>query len=241
MKPPYLSVIIPAHDEERRLPQTLVQVFDFLSNQAFEWEVIVIENGSSDDTYKVALSFQQSYPNLVVLSEKQAGKGLAVRRGMLYARGVYRFMCDADLSMPVEQILRFLPPECEGYDIAIGSREAPGSVRYNEPFHRHWGGRLINLVIRGLALPGLKDTQCGFKCFRAEIAQDLFSSQVLDGWAFDVEVLYIARMRGYNIVEVPIDWYFNPETKLKPFSDAIHMALDVWRIRRNAKSGYYAK
>jgi dolichyl-phosphate beta-glucosyltransferase len=160
---------------------------------------------------------------------------------MLEARGQYRFMCDADLSMPVDEINRFIPPLQADFDLAIGSREAPGAVRYNEPFYRHLGGRLINLTIRLLALPGMQDTQCGFKCFRAEVAQDLFAGLTLDGWSFDVELLYIARKRGYRIAELPIPWYFMTESKVNLIRDTLKMVLDILTIRRNDRNGLYRR
>lgn len=236
---PFLSVIIPAHNEEQRLPTSLEQIFSFLHSQAYSSEVLVVENGSSDRTLEIAHSFSRRFPQLRVLQSNQRGKGLAIQQGMLAAHGAYRFMCDADLSMPFEQVNRFLPPALSGFDIAIGSREAPGAVRYNEPPYRHWGGRGINLIIRLLALPGLRDTQCGFKCFRAAVADDLFSVQTLPGWSFDIEILYIARQRGYRITEVPIDWYHSPESKLSVWSDALQMILDIFSIRRNARRGLY--
>jgi glycosyltransferase involved in cell wall biosynthesis len=236
---PLLSIVIPAHNEERRLPVTLEQVFRFLATQSYAAEVLVVENGSSDRTLQVAEGFSRQNDCLRVLQNQARGKGLAVQRGMLAARGEYRFMCDADLSMPIEEINRFLPPILDAFDIAIGSREAPGSVRYNEPAYRHLGGRAINLAIRWLALPGLHDSQCGFKCFRAAMAEDLFRRQTLPGWSFDIELLYIARMRGYRVVEVPIDWYFNPESKLSVVKDAIRMVLDILLIRRNARRRVY--
>ena len=179
MTSPFLSIIIPAHNEEIRLPRTLRQVFAFLEKQSYSAEVIVVENGSSDRTLEMAREFASRHPNLIVIHEEQAGKGNAVRRGVLEAHGEYRFICDADLSMPIEELEKFLPPVLNGFDIAIASREAPGAVRYNEPSYRHWGGRAINLVIRLLILPGLNDTQCGFKCFRAEAAEKIFRQQTL--------------------------------------------------------------
>lgn len=232
-------MIIPAHNEEDRLPASLEQIFAFLNAQAYSSEVLVIENGSVDRTLEVAQSFSRRFPSLKVLQNEQRGKGLAIRIGMLAARGEYRFMCDADLSMPFEQVSRFLPPALTNFDIAIGSREAPGAVRYHEPPYRHWGGRGINLIIRLLALPGLHDTQCGFKCFRAHAAEDLFAVQTLPGWSFDIEILYIARRRGYRLVEIPIHWYYSPQSKLSIWSDAIQMIRDIFTIRRNARLGLY--
>jgi glycosyltransferase involved in cell wall biosynthesis len=156
---PFLSIIIPAYNEEDRLPQTLEQVFSFLNSQTYSAEVFVVENGSQDRTYQIAQSYKERYSQLRVLKAPGRGKGLAVRLGMLEAQGDYRFMCDADLSMPVSEINRFLPPDLTDFDIAIASREAPGAVRYNEPEYRHVGGRAVNLMIRLFAWPGLHDTQ----------------------------------------------------------------------------------
>jgi len=239
LRAPFLSIIIPAHNEEQRLPVTLEQVIAFLTAQAYPAEVLVVENGSVDGTYEIARSFQGRNPALRVLREQERGKGRAVQRGMLESCGEYRFMCDADLSMPVGEITRFLPPRLGNFDLAIGSRETPGSVRYNEPEYRHLGGRLVNLMIRLLALPGLHDTQCGFKCFRAPVAEELFARQTLTGWSFDIELLYVARRRGYRIVEVPIPWYFNPESKLSVVQDALVMVLDILKIHLNALRGRY--
>jgi dolichyl-phosphate beta-glucosyltransferase len=236
---PFLSIIIPAHNEERRLPGTLEQVIAFLQKRTYTAEILVVENGSQDRTYEVACAYARQFPQLRVYRERERGKGLAVRRGMLEARGEYRFMCDADLSMPVDEIDLFLPPHLSDFDVAIASREAPGAMRYHEPPYRHWGGRMMNAMIRLLVLPGLQDTQCGFKCFRAPAAQVLFGLQTLKGWSFDVEVLYLARKRGYRIVEVPIHWYFNPESKLHVLRDAFRMGVDIITIHLNNWRGVY--
>jgi dolichyl-phosphate beta-glucosyltransferase len=236
---PYLSIIIPAYNEEHRLPKTLVQVLSFIQVQDYPVEVIIVENGSQDRTFQIAQSFAERYPQFRVLKTNQQGKGLAVQLGMLEALGEYRFMCDADFSMPVTEINRFLPPILRTYDVAIASREAPGAVRYNEPHYRHLVGRIFNGLIRLLALPGLHDTQCGFKCFRGPVAEELFQRQTLTGWSFDVEVLYIARQRGYKVIEIPIPWYFNPESKISVMRDSIRMALDLLTIRFNGLRGIY--
>jgi len=236
---PFFSVIIPARNEEHRLPDTLKQVAAYLQAQPFEFEVLVVENGSTDNTLAIAQAFAAQNPQVRVLQNTQRGKGLAVKRGMLEARGEYRFMCDADLSMPITEISKFLPPALTGYDIVIASREAPGSIRYNEPIYRHLGGRGINLIIRLLALPGLQDSQCGFKCFTARAAEDLFRVQTLDGWSFDIELLFVARMWGYHLIEVPIHWYFQSESKVNAVRDALRMIRDIFTIRRNARRGLY--
>jgi dolichyl-phosphate beta-glucosyltransferase len=236
---PLLSIVIPAYNEEGRLSRTLERIFAFLDKQTYTTEVIVVENGSSDRTLELANLFAASHPNLIVLHEENPGKGNAVRLGMLKARGEYRFICDADLSMPIEEVNKFLPPALHDFDLAIGSREAPGAVRFNEPPYRHWGGRAINLVIRLLILPGLEDTQCGFKCFRAETAEELFRRQTLSGWSFDIELLYIARRRRLRITEIPIQWYFGADSKVNAIRDALRMISDIFRIHINGLRGRY--
>ena len=239
MTAPLLSIIIPAHNEERRLPQTLEQVLVFLKEQTYTSEVLIVENGSSDRTFEIAQEFASKHPDLRVLRESRSGKGLAVRRGMLEARGEYRFMCDADLSMSIDQVNTFLPPLSGDVDIAIASREAPGAVRDGEPSYRHIGGRVINFAIRMLILPGLQDTQCGFKCFRAGAAEQVFTRQTLSGWSFDIELLYIARRLGLTIRELPIHWRFGAGTKLRAVGDALRMLRDIIKIHLNALRGVY--
>ena len=235
---PFFSIVIPAHNEQNRLPGTLEKIFHFLEQQSFTSEVIVVENGSSDRTHEVAREFAKRHASLSVI-QSEKGKGAAVQRGMLEAKGEYRFMCDADLSMPVEEIVKFIPPKLQDFDIAIASREAKGSVRYNEPSYRHWGGRGINFLIQTLILPGLNDTQCGFKCFRAAVAEDVFNRQTLNGWSFDIELLYIARRHGYRIVEIPIHWYHFSDSKVSALRDAVRMISDIFRIHANARRGTY--
>ena len=238
MKPPFLSIIIPAHDEETRLPRALGQAFAFLEKQNYASEVIVVENGSRDHTLEVAQKFSRNFPSFHVLHENQPGKGRAIRRGVLEAGGEYRFLADADFSMPVEEINRFLPPACS-CDITIASREASGAIRYHEPAYRHLTGRVYNYLIRLLVLPGLQDTQCGFKCFRAAVAEDIFRFQTLTGWSFDVELLAIARRHGYIITEIGIPWYYNPGSKVNVLHDSWSMFFDLLAIRRNARRGVY--
>jgi dolichyl-phosphate beta-glucosyltransferase len=238
-KTPYLSIIIPAHNEERRLGNSLEKVAAFVQKQPFTTEIIVVENGSTDGTLELARRASRSIAGLTVIHENERGKGLAVRRGMLAATGTYRFFADADLSMPIAEVNRFLPPRLKEVELAIGSREAKGARRYNEPAYRNIAGRTFNLLVRLIVLPGLKDTQCGFKCFRGDIAEQVFSRQTFTGWSFDPEVLFIARQLGYHIREVPIPWYFNAESKVRLFHDSLGMMRDLFTIRRNAARGLY--
>jgi len=218
---------------------SLKKIRTFLQQQNYESEVLVIENGSTDDTLIIARSQIEMMPSLRVLEINERGKGLAVKTGMLAAKGQYRFMCDADLSMPIEQISRFLPPKLDQVDVAIGSREAEGARRFDEPLIRHKIGRVFNTIVRWMVLPDLQDTQCGFKCFTAKTVQDVFPLQTLNGMSFDAEVLFIARQKGYKIQEIPIDWYFNADSRVRLIKDSLKMGLDLLTIRRQSRRGYY--
>ncbi len=240
MQQPFLSIIIPAYNEESRLPETLSQVAEFIASQPYETEVLIVNNNSTDRTEEIIQDYSSRVPQMKGLFEPQPGKGAAVRCGMLQARGDYAFMCDADLSMPIAEVNRFLPPILEGYDLAIASREAEEAVRFNEPLIRHLGGRLMNWLIQLTILPGLEDTQCGFKCFSQSAAKDLFNHQTLVGWSFDIELLFIARIRGYSIREVAIPWYFHQESKIHALRDALKILQDIRVILRNSSRGIYA-
>ena len=239
--PPLLSIIVPAHNEENRLPQSLEAILKFVHTQPYESEIVIVENGSSDHTAQISQDYASRHPEIQALQEPVAGKGLAVRRGMLAAKGDFRFICDADLSMPIDEVNLFLPPQAPPFDIAIASREIPGAVRYDEPHYRHLIGRAFNLLVRVVTLPGLQDTQCGFKCFRAEAAEELFPLQTIAGWTFDVEILFIARTRGMQVIEIPINWYFNSGSRVRILRDSATMFADLFRIRLNNLKGVYAK
>jgi dolichyl-phosphate beta-glucosyltransferase len=236
---PFLSIVIPAYNEALRLPRTLAQVLEFARTQPFAVEVLLVDNASSDETRAIAEAATGASPFLRVLGESVRGKGAAVRTGALAATGEWVFFADADLSMPIEEILRFLPAHTADADIAIASREAVGAVRYNEPVRRHLMGRAFNYWVRLVAVPGIADTQCGFKCFRAAVARDLFSRLLVLDWTFDVELLLLARRSGYRIVEVPIHWTYQAQSRVHPLRDAWKMALGVLRIRWNALRGKY--
>jgi glycosyltransferase involved in cell wall biosynthesis len=236
---PYLlSIIIPAHNEERRVPAALEKIAAFLASQSFPAEVLVVDNGSCDRTCEVASAYADRLAALRVLRDERRGKGLAVRRGMLAARGQFRFLCDADLSMPIEQVMRFLPPARSGCDVGIGSREAPDSQVIDRPLRRQIG-RMFNLLVRGLGLTHHRDTQCGFKCFTAAAAEDIFRRQRLDGLAFDAEVLFLAERRGYRVEDVPISWRIDYDTRVRLVTDAVRMGIDLFRVRWNAWRGLY--
>jgi len=235
---PLLTIIIPAYNEERRLPPSLDKIVAFIQQQPEPMDVIIVENGSQDRTTEIAEAYAARYPFIRVMHSPK-GKGAAVKAGMLAGRGRYLFICDSDLSMPIEEVRKFLPPVLSDYDVAIASREGPGAHRYGEPWYRHLMGRVFNFIVRVLAIPGFQDTQCGFKSFRREVARDIFAAQTMTGFAFDVEALFIALRRGYKVVAVPINWYFDPDSRVRPIHDTYRMVRDVLRIRLNGWRGLY--
>jgi len=236
---PFLSLILPAHNEARRLAACLNQVKAFVNAQSYQSEVLLVENASTDDTLNLAKSFLETFPQLKIIKLEQAGKGNAIRTGMLQAEGQYRFIADVDFSMPIEEINKFLPPLLENPQLAIASREKPGSKRIGEPFYRHLIGRAFNFLVRLLVLPGIQDSQCGFKCFSAEVAEAIFPKQTLDGWSFDVELLCIAREMGFEIREVPITWTYQKGSRMNVLSQSWRMFKDLLLIRSNKRKGMY--
>ena len=245
MSRPFLTIIVPAYNEAQRLPHSLTKIATFLRAQSFTTEILVVENRSTDETSAVVRNFAQtvaaSDPFTLELLHSAPGKGAAVKTGMLVGKGDYLFICDADLSMPIEEVAKFLPPQQEpkGYDVAIASREIAGAVRHNEPFYRHLMGRVFNHVVRKLIIPGIEDTQCGFKMFTRDAAAQVFPHQTIDGWGFDPEILYISHIRGLLLVEVPINWYYMAESRVNPLVDTFTMVREVLRIRRNGLRGTY--
>lgn len=238
---PFLSIVIPAHNEEHRLPPSLDKIEAFLKDQPYTAEVVVVENGSTDNTVAVLEAYAQHRPYIRVMSVTTRGKGLAVKQGMLAARGEWRFICDADLSMPIEEISYFLTPESQQNELIIASREGKGSRRVGEPFYRHLMGRVLNWIVKLTILRGYEDTQCGFKMVKGEAADDLFSVQRMNGIGFDVELIYIAQKRGYKVREVPITWYFDADSRMRLVQDTLHILVEIWQIRQNWAKGFYAK
>jgi glycosyltransferase involved in cell wall biosynthesis len=234
-----LSVIIPAYNEERRLGATLAEVCGFLATQPWPWEVRVVDDGSRDRTAEIAAKAGASEPRVRVQREPHRGKGGAVKAGLLAATGEFRFICDADLSMPIAEIRRFLPPLLSDFDVAIGSREGMSARRVGEPAYRHFMGRVFNIGVRWLTLPGIQDSQCGFKMFTAEAVRAIFPQVTVEGWAFDVEVLTIARARRMRVVEVPIEWHYRRESQISMVRDGFAMLREVLRIRARAMRGLY--
>ncbi len=227
--------MIPAYNEEGRLPPTLDRLRAYLGQGSLAYEIVVVDDGSADFTSEVA----RVHGATVVRNDTNRGKGFAARRGMLLARGGRRLMTDADLSTPIEDLPRLMARLDEGYDIAIASRALPGSnIEVRQPAYREAMGRLFNVCVRVLAVPGLHDTQCGFKLFTAEAAEASFEPLRLDGFSFDVETLFIARRRGFRIAEVPVTWRNDEASRVGPMN-GFRAFLDLGRIRINGWRGLY--
>ena len=247
---PFLSVIVPAYNEERRLPQTLQRVSEYLSQQTYPSQVIVVDDGSRDQTAAVVENFSAAHPNVELIRNDHRGKGYAVRTGALHARGEIILFFDADSSTPIEDVEKLLPWFERGYGIVIGSREGAGAHRISEPFYRHVMGRVFNFLVRALTVRGIQDTQCGFKALRGDIAKEIFARARLYGedarpvtdamvTAYDVEVLFLGQKLGEKIKEVPVEWRYGTESKVNPLKDSWRNFRDVALVRWNDWKGLY--
>jgi glycosyltransferase involved in cell wall biosynthesis len=239
---PELSVIIPAYNEEARLPETLRRIFAYVRASGRETEVIVVDDGSRDRTADVAESFRGQFPALHVLPNGiNRGKGFSVRRGMLEARGRVVIFTDADLSSPIEEADKLLGA-LETHDVAIGSRALDRSLIsvHQSPF-REFAGQVFNLVVRVCLRLPFVDTQCGFKAFRREPCRILFEQQRIERFGFDPELLYLARHHGLRVVELPVRWAHSPATKVNMLRDSVQMFLDMFTIRWNSLLGRYPR
>jgi glycosyltransferase involved in cell wall biosynthesis len=242
---PYLSVVIPAYNEAARIGPTLRATVDWLSEQALLAEVLVVDDGSTDDTGGVvrALADELRRPEVrveLIESHPNRGKGHVVRAGMLTARGRLRLFMDADNSTPIHELPKLLDQIALGADVAIGSRRAAGATIANRPpwYRRAWS-RLANRVVQAGLLTGIQDTQCGFKLFTAIAAERVFRRATTPGWAFDLEVLALARRLGHRIDEVAVHWSDDRRTRIRPLRDAIRITREFLRIRRAFRRGAY--
>lgn len=238
---PALSVIIPAYNEQARLPYTLAEVQAFVCREDLDCEVIAVDNGSTDATSVVIQQAMSRFAALRLIRTDRRGKGLAVRTGMLAARGAVALFADADLSWSVEELVRFPALVSDETPVVVGSREGFGARRVGEPVYRHVMGRVFNGVVQTLAVPGIDDSQCGFKAFQTAAARQIFGRQTIDGFGFDVEVLYLARRLGYGIRVVPLGWEHKQNSRVEPLRDTLRMLSDVLRVRLNAWRRRYDK
>lgn len=246
-----LSIVVPAYNERQRIGATVARISHFMSAQPYTAELLVVDDGSEDGTAEMVEAMRNgASPAVRVLRGQHRGKAYTVRSGMLAARGRYVLFSDADLSTPIEEVSSFLPYFEEGYDVVIGSREAPGAQRFDEPATRHVMGRIFTRTVQLITGQRFEDTQCGFKAFTRDAAQQIFSRVQLYGanspvikrsrvTGFDVELLFIARKLGLRIREVPVRWYYSPGSKVDPLRDSFQNLLDVLKVRLYDFQGRY--
>jgi dolichyl-phosphate beta-glucosyltransferase len=236
---PELSVVIPAFNEAARLPKSLAHILEYLRGFGRTFEIVVVDDGSRDGTTDVVRAMSGDNV-VVVVNEQNRGKGYSVKRGMLLAKGQLRLMTDADLSTPIEELPRLLERLEQGVDVVIASRALDGSrIEVRQPPYREAMGRLFNVLVRLLVLPGLYDTQCGFKLFRGEAAAEAFALSQLNGFCFDVEVLYLVRRHGKKIAEIPVVWRNDAATRVSSLRGFLAF-VDLARIRLGGWTGRYS-
>lgn len=224
-----VSFIIPAYNEEPRLKGTLEKVLNYCKSAEFTYEIIIVDDGSSDRTIETCKEFE----NVTVISQPQnMGKGAAVRTGMLAAKGDYRIFSDADLSTPIHETNKILSFLKSGYDVCVGSRALDSSmIKVHQPFYREFMGKTFNRIVQMLVVKGIRDTQCGFKGFTAAAAENVFSKALINGFGFDVEILYLAKLSGLKIMEIPVEWYNDERSKVDPIKDPLRMFGEILKIR----------
>jgi dolichyl-phosphate beta-glucosyltransferase len=229
-----ISVVVPAYNEEKRIRLSVMEACSFLDNTPLDYEMIVVDDGSSDRTSDAVRDLASDTPNLkLVRYGKNRGKGYALRTGVLATKGDPVLVMDADLSTPMEEMWKLMPCLAEGRaHIAIGSRAlALSDIIRKQPWWRQWMGKIFNHVVRILVIDGISDTQCGFKLFTGDVGRELFGRATVDRFAYDVEILALAARKGYTIAEVPIRWVNSPESKVNPVKDSLRMLVDLLRIR----------
>ncbi len=238
---PYLSIVIPAYNEEVRIVPTIGAIASHVAGMGFPWELIIADDGSRDQT--VALVKDLGFANLRLLcAETNGGKGSAVRRGILAARGRYILFDDADNSTPIEELDKLLPAlEQQGYDIAVGSRAAGGAEEAHRTLLRRTLSGGLRLMVHHLFRIGVRDTQCGFKLFTRAAAHRLYAAQTIDGFSFDLEILYLAARLGYRVAEVPVTWIDAPGSKVDTTREVQRFLRDLLRIKWNDLRGVYAR
>ncbi|MDI6704188.1 MAG: glycosyltransferase family 2 protein [bacterium] len=237
----FLSIIIPAYNEERRICETLEKVSRFLADKSYKYEIIVVDDGSKDRTCEAVNRFRQKCHGLRIISNSvNSGKGYSVKNGILNSKGEYVLFSDADLSTPIEEVEKLLYSLRDGCEVAIGSRALPDSdLQVRQPLFRHCMEKLFGCFVRLLVIGGIRDSQCGFKAFTRGTAREIFSRQRISGFSFDAELLFIAKKRGLGIKEVPVIWRNSRETKLNIFIDGAKMLIELIKIRINSLRGFY--
>lgn len=229
----YLSIVIPAYNEEKRIGDTLEKIIGYLKTKDFKSEIIVVIDGGTDSTIEVVKEYERLvYKLTIIVNETTMGKGYSVRRGMLESKGDFVLFTDADLSTPISEFEKLFFWLGEGYDMAIGSRGLKESqVEIYQSFMRRSMGKIFNKIMSLIVFTGFKDTQCGFKCFKRDVVDNVFRKQKIEGFAFDVEILLIARRQGFRIKEVPVRWLNSPYSKVHIIKDSLHMLYDLFRMK----------
>lgn len=235
-----MSVVIPAYNEERRIGKTLAGIRKYLDTRDYQYEVIVSDDGSKDTTVPIVKIIQEGWPQLrLITAHENQGKGAAVKRAMLNARGKFMLFTDADNATPIEEIEK-LWPYADTFPIVFGSRHCRGAHIYiQQATHRKWLSRASNLLIRFVAVPGIWDTQCGFKMFERSAGKNIFANVRLNRFGFDIEAFVIARQLGYHFKEVGINWYNDPDTRVRTSREAVRTLIDLFRIKSNMLKGKY--
>jgi glycosyltransferase involved in cell wall biosynthesis len=235
------SLIIPAYNESTRIRPTLDKILQYVDEQNWDADVVVVDDGSRDDTAAIVRDYGRRHSQVrLVENGRNRGKGFSVRNGMLHAQGDICLLTDADLSSPISESQKLFAAIHEGADIAIGSRWLRAELQTErQPVYRQLFGRIFNTLLRIVLGLKFKDTQCGFKAFRREAAQQIFPLQKIERWGFDPEILFLARQFGFRVAEVPVLWAHSAGTRLHPFRDGFFMALEILRIRWNAWTGIY--
>ncbi len=237
-----ISVIVPAYNAGDKLRDTCTKIVEYLINESMRYEIIIVDDGSSDDTAGILNELSSQDCSIRFLTNSgNMGKGYSVRRGVLESRGDYVFFTDADLSTPIHELQKLISCLGQGYDIAIASRALSDSnVIVHQHFCREHSGKLFNLIMRSVLFLDIKDTQCGFKCFKRAAALDVFGRQTINGFCFDAEVLYVAKKKGYKTKEVPVSWINSESSAVDLFGDGLRMFFDLIRIRINDWRGLYS-
>ena len=239
-----LSIIIPAFNEAERIGSTLIEINEFLAASLLSYEIVVVDDGSSDGTVALVEEMAGEMPALrCIATSPNRGKGHAVRVGMLGSRGDIRLMADADGSTPATEIPLLVNPLRLGQvDVAIGSRYSEGSsCEIKQPFYRRWWSRVANRVVQHALVPGIRDTQCGFKAFSAVAAESIFLRTKIDGWAFDLEALALARRMEFSVAEIAVHWSDDPRSRISPIADALRVMRELMTIRGNLRRGVYGQ
>ena len=240
----HLSIIIPAYNEQERLPLTLSKIHSYCNSQGYNYEVLVVDDGSTDNTTRVVTDNPLSKTGKlrILKNQRNRGKGHSVKKGIMASKGDYVLFSDADLSTPIEEVEKLFSVLNEKCDIAIGSRSIKGAqIKVHQPFYREYMGKFFNKLVRIFVLKGIIDTQCGFKLFKGSIARDIATRMQIDGFAFDVEMLYLAGRSGYRIKEVPIVWENSPLSKVSPVTDSFKMLFDILSIKKLHERTEYRK